>query len=94
MPRAAAAPIALLDRREFLIGAGAAGMAAGTGIGLAYAQIAAKPDYSLCIARLRLDLGPGEVIEGTPRQDAIRIRRPWVDHTWPACCSTLRWERT
>jgi FtsP/CotA-like multicopper oxidase with cupredoxin domain len=79
MPRAAAAPIALLDRREFLIGAGAAGMGTGTGIGLAYSQIAAKPDYSLRIARLRLDLGPGKVIDtygynGTVPGPVLRLR--------------------
>ena len=48
-----------LHRRGFLIGAGATGMALGTGLGSAYTQIAAAPDYSLRIAPLRLELAPG-----------------------------------
>ena len=53
------ASTSLLDRRNFLIGAGAAGMALGTALGKAYTQIATAPDYSLRIAPLRLELGPG-----------------------------------
>src|SRR5882757_310268 len=53
----------LLDRRSFIIGAGAAGMAVGAPIPWAYTQIATAPDYSLRIAPLRLELGPGKVIE-------------------------------
>jgi FtsP/CotA-like multicopper oxidase with cupredoxin domain len=53
----------LLDRRGFVIGAGAAGMALGAGIGGAYTQIAAAADYSLRIAPLRLELAPGNVID-------------------------------
>jgi FtsP/CotA-like multicopper oxidase with cupredoxin domain len=53
----------LLPRRNFLIGAGATGMALGTGLGTAYTQIATTPDYSLRIAPLRLELAPGKVIE-------------------------------
>jgi FtsP/CotA-like multicopper oxidase with cupredoxin domain len=53
----------LLDRRGFLIGAGAAGMALGTAIGEAYTQIAAAADYSLRIAPQRLELAPGKVID-------------------------------
>jgi FtsP/CotA-like multicopper oxidase with cupredoxin domain len=53
----------LLDRRSFVIGAGAAGMALGAGIGTAYTQIAAAPDYTLRIAPTRLELAPGKVIE-------------------------------
>ena len=56
MPRAANDPTDLLDRRGFLVGASAAGMAVGTGMGLGFAQIAAKPDYSLRIAHMRLNL--------------------------------------
>ena len=63
MPCAVAAPIALLNRRGFLAGAGAAGMAVGTGMGLAYAQIATKPDNLLRIAPHRLELAPGKVID-------------------------------
>ncbi len=39
------------------------GMAIGTGMGLAYAQIDPKPDYSLRIAPLRLELAPSKVID-------------------------------
>src|ERR1019366_6356645 len=53
----------LLDRRGFLVGAGAAGMALGAGIGAAYTQIAAAPDHTLRIAPARLELAPGKVIE-------------------------------
>ena len=53
----------LVDRREFLIVAGAAGVAAGAGLGRAYTQPAARPDYALRIAPLRLDLAPGKVID-------------------------------
>ena len=63
MARAANDPTGLVHRRGFLIGAGAAGMTAGTGMGLAYTQIAAKPDYSLRIAPMRLELAPGKVID-------------------------------
>jgi FtsP/CotA-like multicopper oxidase with cupredoxin domain len=63
MARAANDPMGLVHRRGFLIGAGAAGMTAGTGMGLAYTQIAAKPDYSLRIAPMRLELAPGKVID-------------------------------
>jgi FtsP/CotA-like multicopper oxidase with cupredoxin domain len=52
-----------LHRRNFLIGAGASGMALGTALGTAYTQIAATADYSLQIAPLRLELAPGKVIE-------------------------------
>jgi Multicopper oxidase len=52
-----------LHRRNFLIGAGASGMALGTALGTAYTQIAATADYSLQIGPLRLELAPGKVIE-------------------------------
>jgi FtsP/CotA-like multicopper oxidase with cupredoxin domain len=79
MPGAPAAPIPLLERRGFLIGAGAAGMAVGMGIGLAYAQIAGKPDYSLRIAPLRRELAPGKVVDtygynGTVPGPVLRLR--------------------
>jgi hypothetical protein len=51
LPNHHPAPLSLLDRRSFVIGAGAAGMALGTGIGVAYTRIAAEPDYTLRIAR-------------------------------------------
>jgi FtsP/CotA-like multicopper oxidase with cupredoxin domain len=57
-----AAP-SLLDRRGFLIGAGAAGAMLGTAGGVAYTQIAAAPDYSIRIAPLKLELAPGKVID-------------------------------
>ena len=69
----------LMHRRNFLIGAGAAGMALGTALGKAYTQIATAPDYSLRIAPLRLELGPGKVIEtfgynGTVPGPVLRLR--------------------
>ena len=68
-----------MHRRGFLIGAGAAGMALGTGLGTAYTQIAAAPDYTLRIAPLRLELAPNKVIEtfgysGTVPGPALRLR--------------------
>jgi hypothetical protein len=59
LPNHHPAPLSLLDRRSFVVGAGAAGMALGTGIGVAYTQIAAEPDYKLRIAPMRLELAPG-----------------------------------
>ena len=50
LPPCGACIIPLGDR------AGATGMALGTGLGTAYTQIAAAPDYSLRIALLRLEL--------------------------------------
>jgi FtsP/CotA-like multicopper oxidase with cupredoxin domain len=68
-----------MHRRNFLIGAGAAGMALGTALGRAYTQIATTPDYSLRIAPLRLELAPGKVIEtfgynGTVPGPLLRLR--------------------
>jgi FtsP/CotA-like multicopper oxidase with cupredoxin domain len=68
-----------MHRRGFVIGAGAAGMALGTGIGTAYTQIAGAPDYSLRIAPLRLELAPGKVIDtfgynGSVPGPALRLR--------------------
>ena len=70
---------AWLHRRRFLIGAGATGMALGTGLGAAYTQIAAASDYSLRIAPLRLELAPGRVIDtfaynGTVPGPLLRLR--------------------
>jgi FtsP/CotA-like multicopper oxidase with cupredoxin domain len=72
-------PTPLMDRRGFLIGAGATGMAVGAAVGEAYAQIAAAPDYTLRIAPLRLELAPGKVIEtyadnGTVPGPILRLR--------------------
>jgi FtsP/CotA-like multicopper oxidase with cupredoxin domain len=69
----------LLHRRNFLIGAGAAGMALGTALGRAYTQIASAPDYAFRIAPLRLELAPGKVIEtfgykGTVPGPVLRLR--------------------
>ncbi len=71
--------IPLLHRRGFLVGAGAAGMALGTGLGGAYSQIVAAPDHSLRIAPLRLELAPGKVIDtfgynGTVPGPTLRLR--------------------
>jgi FtsP/CotA-like multicopper oxidase with cupredoxin domain len=68
-----------MDRRGFLTGAGAAGMVLGTGIGTAYTQIAAAPDYTLRIAPLRLELAPNKIIEtfgydGTVPGPVLRLR--------------------
>ena len=52
-----------LDRRELLIGAGAAGLALGGGLGRAYTQAAPAPDYTLRIAPMRLELAPGKIID-------------------------------
>jgi FtsP/CotA-like multicopper oxidase with cupredoxin domain len=65
------APISLLDRRGFVIGAGAAGVALGAAIGEAYTQIAAAANYSLRIAPLRLELAPGKVIETFAYNDTV-----------------------
>jgi FtsP/CotA-like multicopper oxidase with cupredoxin domain len=68
-----------LDRRDFLIGAGAAGVALGTATGAAYTQIASAADYTLRIAPLRLELAPGKVIDtfaynGTVPGPVLRLR--------------------
>jgi FtsP/CotA-like multicopper oxidase with cupredoxin domain len=54
--------ISLINRRDFLIAAGA-GAVAGSAIGTTYGQVAGAPDYSLRIAPLRLELAPGKVID-------------------------------
>src|SRR5271166_2553567 len=69
----------LMPRRSFLIGAGAAGMALGSGLRAAYTQLAAASDYALRIAPLRLELAPGKVIDtfgynGTVPGPALRLR--------------------
>jgi FtsP/CotA-like multicopper oxidase with cupredoxin domain len=52
-----------IDRRGFVIGAGAAGAALGAGIGMAYSQAANAPDCTLRIAPLKLELALGKVID-------------------------------
>jgi FtsP/CotA-like multicopper oxidase with cupredoxin domain len=69
----------LMPRRGFLLGAGAAGMALGAGLGRAYTQIAGAPDHTLRIAPMRLELAPGKVIDtfaynGTVPGPALRLR--------------------
>lgn len=59
VPRHSIPPI---NRRSFLIGAGAAGMATGAGLGAACTQAANAADYTLRIAPLRLELAPGKAI--------------------------------
>jgi FtsP/CotA-like multicopper oxidase with cupredoxin domain len=70
---------AWMHRRGFLLGAGAAGMALGTGLGTAYTQIAGAADHTLRIAPLRLELAPGRVIDtfgynGTVPGPVLRLR--------------------
>jgi FtsP/CotA-like multicopper oxidase with cupredoxin domain len=55
-------PTPLIDRRGFLVGAGAAGMAMGAGLGAAYTQVATAADHTLRIGPLRLELAPGTAI--------------------------------
>lgn len=57
------APTSWLDRRGFVIGAGAAGAALGSGLGVAYSQIANAPDHALRIAPAKLELALGKIIE-------------------------------
>ena len=49
-------------------------MAVGTALGKAYTQIATAPDYSLRIAPLRLELGPGKVIETFGYNGTVPVR--------------------
>ena len=77
-----------MHRRGFLTGAGAAGMALGTGLGTAYTQIAAAPDYTLRIAPLRLELAPNKIIEtwiqwDRPRSGIEAARRSSSEHRYP-----------
>jgi len=79
LPCGTCAPRSLLHRREFLIGAGAAGMAVGAGLGRAYSQAASEPDHTLRIAPLRLELAPGKTIDtfaynGTVPGPLLRLR--------------------
>jgi FtsP/CotA-like multicopper oxidase with cupredoxin domain len=71
LPSRYPATTSLIDRRGFLIGAGAAGMALGAAMGEAYTQIAGAPDYSLRIAPLRLELAPGKVIDTFAYNDTV-----------------------
>lgn len=69
----------LIDRRGFVIGAGLAGAALGSGVGFAYSQIATAPDYALRIAPTRLELAPGKVIDtfaynGAAPGPVLRVR--------------------
>src|SRR5271170_3906510 len=57
------ARVSLLDRRGFLIGAGAAGVACGAAINEAYTQFVFVPYYSLRIVPFLLEFAPGKVIE-------------------------------
>jgi FtsP/CotA-like multicopper oxidase with cupredoxin domain len=68
-----------MDRRGFVLGAGAVGMALGAASGTAYTQIASRADHSLRIAPLRLELAPGKVIDtfaynGTVPGPVLRLR--------------------
>jgi FtsP/CotA-like multicopper oxidase with cupredoxin domain len=71
--------VSWLDRRGFLLAAGAAGMATGAGLAAAYAQAVTAPDYTLRISPLRLELAPDKVIDtfgynGTVPGPLIRLR--------------------
>src|SRR3981189_318723 len=68
-----------IDRRGFVLGAGAVGMSLGAISGTAYTQIASRADHSLRIAPLRLELAPGKVIDtfaysGTVPGRVLRLR--------------------
>jgi hypothetical protein len=68
-----------MHRRGFLLGAGAAGMTLGTGLGAGYTQIAGAADHTLRIAPQRLELAPGKVIDtfaynGKVPGPALRLR--------------------
>src|SRR5262249_45912646 len=68
-----------LDRRGFLIGAGASGMVMGGVLGQAYTQAAAAADYTLRIAPLKLELAPDRAIDtfgynGTVPGPVLRLR--------------------
>ena len=60
-----------IDRRGFLIGAGAAGIASGGGLARAYTQAATAPDFMLRIAPLRLELAPGKIIDTVGYNGAV-----------------------
>ena len=67
------------NRREFLVGAGAVGAAAGAGLARAYSQAANAADYTLHIAPLRLELAPSKSIDtfaynGTVPGPLLRLR--------------------
>jgi FtsP/CotA-like multicopper oxidase with cupredoxin domain len=71
-------PATGINRRGFLIGAGA-GVAVGAVLGSAYAQTRDAPDYTLRIAPLRLELAPGRVVDtfaynGTVPGPLLRLR--------------------
>src|SRR5215475_2227518 len=51
-----------INRRQFVLGAGAAGMAAGALLGRAYTQ-PARADYALRIEPLNLELAPEKTIQ-------------------------------
>jgi FtsP/CotA-like multicopper oxidase with cupredoxin domain len=53
----------LLDRRGFVIGAGATGALLGAGFGTVLAQTRNGPDHTLRIAPLKLELAPGRTID-------------------------------
>jgi len=53
----------LIDRRGFVFGAGAAGAALGAGLGTVLAQTRDAADFTLRIARAKIELAPGKVID-------------------------------
>jgi FtsP/CotA-like multicopper oxidase with cupredoxin domain len=59
----APARVSWLDRRGFLIGAGASGMVMGGALSTAYTQVAAAPDFTLRIAPMKLELAPDRIID-------------------------------
>ena len=68
-----------IDRRGFVIGAGATGAALGTGLAAVYSQVRNGADRTLRIAPLKLELAPNKIIEtfaynGTVPGPLLRFR--------------------
>src|SRR5262245_44430344 len=61
-PSAHSTSTSWMDRRGFVIGAGAAGAVLGTGVGAVLGQARDAPDHTLRIAPLKLELAPNKVI--------------------------------
>jgi FtsP/CotA-like multicopper oxidase with cupredoxin domain len=57
------APGSWLDRRGFIIGAGAAGAAVGAGLGAGFSQAETAPNQTLRIAPFKLELAPNKIID-------------------------------
>jgi FtsP/CotA-like multicopper oxidase with cupredoxin domain len=53
----------LIDRRGFVLGAGATGAALGAGLGTVLAQTRDAADFTLRIAHTKIELAPGKIID-------------------------------